>query len=311
MSAIVALPSPSAAVPGPDRDALKAHKLSTLAVAVLIEEAELTPKPALVDRRGSGAHHDLDLERLRLSARALQDGFTAIERTASREGPSLPLREQLGQIGREMERQMLAATDGSNAHRGAIWALGLLVAAAAQRRSESHPASVAATAAALARLPDRFAPRLLSNGEHARFRFGAAGARGEAQAGFPHAILVGLPMLLAARGRGVPEDRARLDALMAIMATLDDTCLLQRGGRAALHTAQAGAWEVLSEGGTASPAGLQRLHRLHDDLMALWSSPGGCADLLAVTRFLDQLRADRGPSTLERESFHGNAELRV
>ena len=289
MSEIVAVPSPSAAIPGTDGDALSVLDLSTSAVAALIEEAELTPKPALVDRRGNGAHHDLDLERLRLSAGALRDGFAAIARAASGAEPSLRLREQLGRIGREMERRMLAATDGSNAHRGAIWALGLLVAAAAQRRSESHPASIAATAAALARLPDRFAPRPLSNGERARLRFGATGARGEAQAGFPHAILVGLPTLRAVRGRGVLEDCARLDALMAIMASLDDTCLLHRGGRAALQAAKAGAWAVLAEGGTASPAGLQRLHRLHDELMRLWASPGGCADLLAVTLFLDRL----------------------
>jgi len=289
MSEIVAVPSPSAAIPGTDGDALSALDLSTSAVAALIEEAELTPKPALVDRRGNGAHHDLDLERLRLSAGALRDGFAAIARAASGAEPSLRLREQLGRIGREMERRMLAATDGSNAHRGAIWTLGLLVAAAAQRRSESHPASIAATAAALARLPDRFAPRPLSNGERARLRFGATGARGEAQAGFPHAILVGLPTLRAARGRGVLEDCARLDALMAIMASLDDTCLLHRGGRAALQAAKAGAWAVLAEGGTASPAGLQRLHRLHDELMRLWASPGGCADLLAATLFLDRL----------------------
>ena len=275
MSEIVAVPSPSAAIPGTDGDALSALDLSTSAVAALIEEAELTPKPALVDRRGNGAHHDLDLERLRLSAGALRDGFAAIARAAAGEEPSLRLREQLGRIGREMERRMLAATDGSNAHRGAIWTLGLLVAAAAQRRSERHPASIAATAAALARLPDRFAPRPLSNGERARLRFGATGARGEAQAGFPHAILVGLPTLRAAHGRGVLEDCARLDALMAIMASLDDTCLLHRGGRAALQTAKAGAWAVLAEGGTASPAGLQRLHRLHDELMRLWASPGG------------------------------------
>ncbi len=304
MSEIVAVPSPSAAIPGTDGDALSALDLSTSAVAALIEEAELTPKPALVDRRGNGAHHDLDLERLRLSAGALRDGFAAIARAAAGEEPSLRLREQLGRIGREMERRMLAATDGGNAHRGAIWALGLLVAAAAQRRSERHPASIAATAAALARLPDRFAPRPLgwddeklrlplvsirpgivarsggeipvppyeggiqggfdgpaawhaqasprpplpplrkggnlsfsprlgedhgdlgatqqafrrcggrsgqdqlcsmpplSNGERARLRFGATGARGEAQAGFPHAILVGLPTLRAARPRG-------------------------------------------------------------------------------------------------------------
>jgi triphosphoribosyl-dephospho-CoA synthase len=65
----------------------------------------------------------------------LQDGFADIARAAAVEKPSL-LREQIGRIGRDMERRMLAATDGSNAHRGAIWALGLLVAAASQARSE-------------------------------------------------------------------------------------------------------------------------------------------------------------------------------
>src|SRR5580658_1412141 len=85
--------------------------LSTLAVSSLIEEAELTPKPALVDRRGSGAHHDLDLTRLRRSAQSLRDGFAAIVRAADGEGPSMRLREKLGRIGRDMERRMLAATD--------------------------------------------------------------------------------------------------------------------------------------------------------------------------------------------------------
>jgi triphosphoribosyl-dephospho-CoA synthase len=266
-----------------------AVELSTAAVSALIEEAELTPKPALVDRRGNGAHHDLDLPRLRRSAMALQDGFADIARAAAALRPQLRLREQLGRIGRNMERRMLAATSGSNAHRGAIWALGLLVATAAQRRSERNAACIAAAAAALAQLPDQFAPCPLSNGEQVRLRFGATGARGEAQAAFPHAIRVGLPALRAARDRGVPEDCARLDALMAIMASLDDTCLLHRGGVAALETAKAGARAVLAAGGTAAPAGLERLHRLHAKLMALWASPGGSADLLAVTLFLDRL----------------------
>ena len=288
-------------------------------MAVLIEEAELTPKPALVDRRGNGAHHDLDLERLRLSAWALQDGFAAMARAASREQPALRLRQQLGRIGRAMEHTMLAATDGSNAHRGAIWALGLLVAAA-RGCSRRSPESIAAAAAALARLPDRIRPRSPSHGECTRLRFGAAGARGEARSGFPHAVFVGLPMLRAARSRGVREDCARLDALMAIMASLDDTCLLHRGGRAALLTAQAGAGDVLARGGAGAPAGLQRLHRLHDELMTLWSSPGGSADLLAVTLFLDRLEVGQafqpdvaesqaGKSDLQQESFHGNAEF--
>src|SRR5580700_10343879 len=269
MTQLLTMMGPVAIVPENERDDLSPLDLSILAVSARIEEAELTPKPALVDRRGNGAHHDLDLPRLRQSAMALQDGFADIARTAAVEKPPLRLREEIGRIGRDMERRMLAATDGSNAHRGAIWSLALLVAAAAQRRSERNAARIAAAAAALARLPDRVAPRPLSNGERVRLRFGATGARGQAQAGFPHAIEIGLPTLRAARARGVPEDYARLDALMAIMARLGDTCLLHRGGVAALETAKTGAEAVLAVGGTSAPAGLKRLHRLHRELMAL------------------------------------------
>jgi triphosphoribosyl-dephospho-CoA synthase len=299
--------------PATDRmsNGVAALELSEAAVSSLLEEAELTPKPALVDRRGNGAHHDLDLDRLRRSARSLQDGFADMARAAAVEKSPLRLREQIGQIGRDMERRMLVATDGSNAHRGAIWALGLLVAAAAQRRPERSAPSIAVAAAALARLADKYAPRPLSNGERVRLKFGATGARGEAQAGFPHVIELGLPTLRAARDRGVPEDYARLDALMAIMARLGDTCLLHRGGVAALETAKTGAEAVLAVGGTSAPAGLKRLHRLHRELMALWASPGGSADLLGVTLFLDRLECSARSVNSQWESFHGNTALRV
>jgi triphosphoribosyl-dephospho-CoA synthase len=311
MNRILDVPSPVNTRAGPwSPRHPSVDELSTLAVSVLLEEAKLTPKPALVDRRGNGAHHDLDLARLRRSARSLQEGFADIARAAAVAKPSL-LREQIGQIGRDMEQRMLAATDGSNAHRGAIWALGLLVAAAARRRSDTKAASIATGAAALARLPDRFAPSPLSNGERVRLRFGVAGARGEAQAGFPHAIHIGLPMLRATRDRGASEDCARLDALMAIMASLDDTCLLHRGGPAALEAAKVGAQAVLAAGGTAAPAGLELLHRLHDELMARWASPGGSADLLGVTLFLDRLESGSRSVSSQQESSHGNFELRV
>src|SRR5271170_1230377 len=95
-------------------DGLEIHptalELSTAAVSALIEEAELTPKPALVDRGGNGAHHDLDLARLRRSAQSLRDGFADIARAAALEKTALGLRERIGRIGRDMERRMLAAT---------------------------------------------------------------------------------------------------------------------------------------------------------------------------------------------------------
>lgn len=270
------------------RDAQRrAAELAERAVRALILEALLTPKPALVDQRGPGAHRDLDLQKLLRSARALRDTFHRMALDAGTSTAGVRLRERLGWLGRCGERAMLEATGGCNAHRGAIWALGLLVAALALAGRDAAPHEAAATAADLARLPDRHAPRLPSNGTRACREFGVAGARGEATAGFPHVIEVGLPALAAARRRGASESCVRLDTLLAIMASLDDTCLLHRGGWAAVHAARSGARRVLALGGSATAAGAAALLALDAELVRRNASPGGCADLLAACLFLD------------------------
>jgi triphosphoribosyl-dephospho-CoA synthase len=121
-------------------------------------------------------------------------------------------------------------------------------------------------------------------------RYRVAGARGEARDGFPHALRIGLPALDDARARGIGESGARLDALIAIIASLDDTCLLHRGGLNALDVAQRGAQRVLRQGGASTRKGGVTLKRLEAELLALNASPGGAADLLAATLFLDSLR---------------------
>jgi triphosphoribosyl-dephospho-CoA synthase len=264
-----------------------ALELADHAVAALIAEATLTPKPALVDGRGSGAHQDLDLDSLLRSARSLHPGFAAMACVAAGRDVDPPLREQLARIGRAAEQCMLRATHGANAHRGAIWVLGLLVAAKALSAPDAEADELAAQAARIAALPDRFAPVGESQGARVCRRYGVPGARGEAAAGFPHVVRVGLPALRDSRLRGAGESSARLDALMAIMSSLDDTCLLHRGGREALEAAQRGARAVLEAGGAASPSGMRKLLDLDAQLLAMNASPGGGADLLAACIFLD------------------------
>jgi triphosphoribosyl-dephospho-CoA synthase len=270
----------------------RALQLADLAVDVLTEEALLTPKPALVDARGSGVHRDLDLPAMLKSAGSLHGTFLNMATAAAGQAPDQALREQLARIGRSGESQMYAATRGSNAHRGAIWVLGLLVAARAIQgeaslHGEANPRQTAALAARIAAFPDRFAPAQDSHGARVCRRYGVSGARGEAVAGFPHVIDVGLPAMWAARAKGAGETCARLDALVAIMATLDDTCLLHRGGKPALEAAQRGARDTLMAGGSSSAAGRRALLRLDAELVRRNASPGGCADLLAACIFLD------------------------
>lgn len=283
-------PEPAAATPLDDL----ATRLGRMATDALIEEAHATPKPALVDRRGNGAHRDLNLALMERSARVLEPTFAALSRAARGMRPSAGLRAELGAIGRAGEAAMLNATQGSNTHRGAIWIVGLLVAGATIHAEQAQqPLSAAETICAIgaqiACFPDHGAPIAASNGARVRALYGVGGARREAQEGFPHALHIGLPALRAARRRGVTESAARIDALLAIMTTLDDTCLLHRAGPPALAAAKQGAQTILSLGGSSTAEGQAAFARLESHLLALNASPGGAADLLAATLFIDRL----------------------
>jgi triphosphoribosyl-dephospho-CoA synthase len=276
------------------KDATGAHRMARLARQALIAEAELTPKPGLVDRRGNGAHTDLSLDIMRRSAVAIEPYFCRMAALSTGMRPSQPLRERLALLGRQAERAMLEATGGSNSHKGAIWALGLLVAAAAMQNKESMAAGVIATSAKdIASFEDRAIPRLVSHGDEVARRYGVAGARGEALRGFPHVVDVALPALQQKRCNGATEEVARLDTLLSIMSRLDDTCLLYRGGEAALAAAKEGAAAVEAAGGTGTALGRQQLWQLDCRLLELRVSPGGSADLLAAALFLDAVKQRR------------------
>lgn len=260
-------------------------RLADLAVEALRCEAVLTPKPGLVDRRGSGAHTDMDLAMLLASAESLRPSFIECAAAAVELGMGSDLRAVLGEIGRAGEAAMLDATGGVNTHRGALWAVGLLCAGAALDGDAVHHA------AGLARIPDR-APRRSaqpSHGETARLRYGSGGAVMQARQGFPAALRYGLPALAAARTAGAGEEVAHLDALLALMARLDDTCVLHRDGPAGLNAVQSAARAVRDAGGYGTDGGRRRFIELDDLCLTRRLSPGGSADLLAVTLLLDAL----------------------
>ncbi|TLS39622.1 2-(5'-triphosphoribosyl)-3'-dephospho CoA synthase, partial [Streptomyces montanus] len=147
---------------------------------------------------------------------------------------------------------------------------------------------LAATAKRLAAHPDRRAPRRPSRGSSVSAKYGAAGARGEARAGFPH-VRRALDALSAARSAGAPEPYARLDALLTVMSTLQDTELLYTVGPHGLRHVQAGARGVLEAGSTSTEAGRAALAAFDDDLHARAWSPRGSSGLLAGALFLDSL----------------------
>ena len=163
------------------------------------------------------------------SAHSLTSTFQALAQQSWQRPADIALRQTVGRLGREGERQMMIATDGVNTHRGAIWALGLLVSAVAMLGGDARAQTVANTAAQLAKLPTT-RHRRCSVRLRATHRYRVPGAREEAQQAFPHIMQRALPQLRLSRLNGSSETNARLDALMAIMTSLTDTCVLSRAG---------------------------------------------------------------------------------
>src|ERR1700683_2087994 len=280
----------------------RADHLAALATQSLIAEAELTPKPGLVDQRGSGAHNDLSLKVMTKSAIVLEPYFAAIASCSQVRDLDTDLRMELAEIGRAAERAMFKATQGSNTHKGAIWILGLLVAAAARGEGQSAR-EIVAVASSIARLRDRAQPELITHGGIVRNLYGVAGARGEAANGFPHVNQFGLPTLRDRRARKFLEEICRLDALLSVMAELDDTCVLYRGGVEALDVVKSGAQAVLVAGGYGSANGQQKMRELDRELIRRHISPGGSADLLSATVFLDAVEREQSEVCKDRSEW--------
>ncbi|MFE2432643.1 triphosphoribosyl-dephospho-CoA synthase [Streptomyces sp. NPDC059373] len=255
--------------------------LAHAAVQAIVEEVALEGVPGRDPDRDPGA--------ALWAAKSSLPGFEAMAAAARRVGePTQELREELGAIGRSTEWTATRAGCGVRSHRGATWAVGLLVAAAAlEPHGDAH--AILATAKRLAGFRDRRAPLRPSRGSTVSTTYGAAGARGEARAGFPH-VKRALAALRTSRDAGADEPVARLDALLAIMSSLQDTTLLHAAGPPVLRLVQGSARDAVDAGGAGSPGGRDVLAALDAELRERGLTPSGSSSLLAGVFFVDGLR---------------------
>ena len=225
------------------------YLLADLAERALRMELDTPMKPGLVGPDSVGAHKDMDYDVMRKGIAAIRPFFPCM---ALAETP-----EELRQLGIDAEAAMLAATGGVNTHRGAIFALGL----------------------ALYRQPIAETAALLDNGSSKRREAGIRGAMQMAKDGYKELFEDWLPYY-----RACHFERSReICTLLRIMATLDDTCVIHRAGYAR-------AQEIKAEAKTlADHFDIEKLKEMCDRYAAEGISPGGAADMLALTIFIDSI----------------------
>jgi triphosphoribosyl-dephospho-CoA synthase len=143
---------------------------------------------------------------------------------------------------------------------------------------------------------------LFSHGTGALRRYGAGGARGEAAGGFRSVYEVGWPALR--RGRSLQpndSDAPPVQACFALIAAVCDTNLLHRGGADGMRYASEAAASFLAQGGVSASDWRARAAAVHAAFVSRRLSPGGCADLLAMTLFVDALESGKGQVPADRQ----------
>jgi triphosphoribosyl-dephospho-CoA synthase len=281
---------------GATDDAAAAVIVARHAVRSLYQELALYPKPGLVSLVDTGSHEDMDAATFVRSLFSLRRYFLDIALAGALGSEFGTLR----QLGIEAERRMLLATGGINTHRGAIFSLGMLCAAAgrvgaASGASSWQPDLLRAT------LVDCWGEALAghrgpaaSNGALVRNRHAAPGAREQAAAGFPAIFELALPTLrrTLASGRGLRC--ARIDTLFTLMAELSDTNVYHRGGVEGARIVRDTSMRFLERGGTAADGWEEQALEAHRLFVKHRLSPGGAADLLAATCFVHALATEAG-----------------
>jgi triphosphoribosyl-dephospho-CoA synthase len=270
--------------------AATASMIAQHAVNALIEELHLTPKPGLVDLENSGCHTDLNLQVMTASAQSLLETFQYMALAAHCKAPSQSLREQLAAIGRYGEQQMLSVTGNVNTHKGAIWCVGLLTAAASIHVSGGRPFTpqdLLSTAGEIASFEDRHTPPKITNGDIVRKKYLVISAREEAQAGFPSLRKTALPTWETYADE--PEEVRLHNVLLALMAVVDDTCILHRSDMSTLKKVQRKARSIAKNGGLNKNLNWLDYMALHQFITQKWVSPGGSADLLSATIFIKKI----------------------
>ena len=242
--------------------------LACLACEALQKELDTPGKPGLVGPDACGAHRDMDYGMMQRSVGVLRPFFVRMAQAQDT--------AELRRTGIEAEAAMLASSGGVNTHRGAIFALGLAVFAHSRRAAKPLQETLTAAAAELCaeapRRPD-------THGAQAVASYGVRGAREMALGGYRELFGRWLPFYRSVKA----EPQGCLRTLLLIMSELDDTCILHRAGPARAQAVKREAGEL------ALHFGEEALSRLCAAYAAEGISPGGAADMLALTIFIDTI----------------------
>lgn len=252
------------------------YLLSECAVRAMRKELDATPKPGLVDMDHNGAHTDMDYSLMSLSITALRPFLTALACQAFAAGADP---DYVRDTGIRAERAMKDATGGVNTHKGALFCLGISVAAAADCFRRDGRIEANAVRMSVRRIAEAVPAAQDTHGADVTKKYKASGALSQARYAWPALFSDWLPFY-----RGLEGDPWQMQkTLLRIMTVLDDTNIMYRKGAERAEEVKKEARRLLTR---FTP---ESLRKMDEKFVEEGISPGGSADMLSLTIFYNTI----------------------
>ncbi|GIP31678.1 triphosphoribosyl-dephospho-CoA synthase CitG [Paenibacillus sp. J2TS4] len=266
--------------------------VGSFAIQAILYEASCFPSPGLVSPVSTGSHKDMDYFMFLDSTAVLSKYLAEFVRQGLSDRSYRKIFEAIREIGKKAEAEMFLKTNGINTHKGALFLMGLACAAVGKAiydgcafeeiqniiRSMTK-GIVQRELMVLENRPD------LTHGEEIYLKYKYPGVRGEAAAGIPAVFNYSLDFFRQNSDMTI-NDRL-VQTLIAIMSHCEDSTIVYRHNPETLDKVKARSRSIIDAGGMKSHEGRALIDRLCEDFIKENISPGGSADLLGVTVFLD------------------------
>jgi triphosphoribosyl-dephospho-CoA synthase len=275
----------------------KIYRLGEFALESMLMEVACFPSFGLVSPVSKGAHKDMDYFTFIKSTASLQKYMLKIAHRAFSPDNLDVIFYDCRKFGVEAEKDMFKKTKGINTHKGMIFVLGIAVIAASKtiyNNEEFHSIQEyirSMTKGMVSReLKNLEKKTALTHGERVFLEYGITGIRGEVEAGIPVIFDYALPAYDSVEFSDAGDNERLLHTLITIMAHCDDTTILHRHDISTLKEVQIICKNLLKKGSLLNKDLVVEIHDLDKNFSKKRISPGGCADLLAVTVFLSLVK---------------------
>lgn len=250
--------------------------LAHLAADALQKELNLTPKPGLIDTHDNGAHKDMDHDLMCKSIHAVKEGLAQFIKFSESDLHNPPSKER----GLKAEKMMFEATNGINTHKGALFSMGMTLRAAMALIASNNEITTTNLQQETAYQANSYQqPPKGSHGAIVSGQYSVKGAYQTACDGYQQLYDSWLPYFREHREEPFNEHKT----LLKIISELDDTNVLHRGGKEGAEWLKMRAHEVFLNYSN------EEMTLLNTECIAKNISPGGAADMLALTILIDSI----------------------